>query len=1078
MAKYTDTTPSGINNLDDMEKPDTLHARFERQAVLRPAAVAASCAGHHLSYAELNTKANQLARFLRSHGVVSETLVGIYIERSLDLLIAILGILKSGGAYLPIDLAYPAERQKFMLKDACAPILLTQEHLVARLPASTARVISIDDSASPIWSERSDNLPHINTSDHLAYVIYTSGSTGAPKGVQISHRNVVRLFDSTNSWFGFSEHDSWSVFHSCAFDFSVWEIFGALLYGGRALMVPFTTARSPADFYRLLSEERVTVLNQTPSAFRQLSLVEETASYPLPLALRLIILGGEALDMASLEPWFNRPRDLGPQVVNMYGTTETTVHVTAGFVTKNDLTRGSLIGTPIPDLQLHILDENLRPAPVGVAGEIFVGGAGLARGYLNRPELTAERFIPDPFCSEDGARLYRTGDRASRLADGSYEFLGRLDRQVKVRGYRVELGEIEAVLDQHSAVQSSRVVPGRDGTGQMRLSAYVVANELSRIEVGDLRAFLATRLPDYMIPVSFTRLECWPLTAHGKLDQDALSLADDRNDVRPARDLSAIEAPLLAICRDILGRTTLGVDEPFLDAGFHSLGFAQLICRIQNELGESLSFSEVFARRSVADLAALVEERGAFGHAVRETLTRADRSGDLPLSFSQERIWFLDKLHPGNIAYHSQSILRFHGRLDVSALERSLNLLVERHEILRTIFPERLGRPFQQINPYEPFTLAVEEALPLHAEQRIADVIRKPFDLERAPPVRWILFRLAPEEHWLLHMQHHMLHDGWEYEIFLRELFECYDALEAGRTPTLRPLQVQFADFAVWQRRQLASGSWDDELDYWQKRLKEPPPPPELPTDRPRQSVQTFAGAQIRYSFAHEFHARLVAAAAREGVTPYMWLHAVFQTFLFRYTEQTDIIVGTGVANRQAAETQHLLGMIINTVALRINFSGNPTFREILAGMREAILEALDNQDAPFDRVVQRLGPGTVLFNTFFDTYDRAYPSYRNDILRVERKDVVNNGSSKYDIVALVIPDGAAVSLLWEYNADLFDEETASRMMNHFLWLLQASIANPGSPVGLLPMLSAEETKIIAAAGRGKSTSSPTGSST
>jgi amino acid adenylation domain-containing protein len=319
--------------------------------------------------------------------------VGIYTERSLELLIAILGILKSGGAYLPIDLAYPAERQKFMLKDACAPILLTQQHLVASLPASAARVISIDDSASPIWSEQSDNLPNISTSDNLAYVIYTSGSTGTPKGVQISHRNVVRLFDSTSSWFGFSEHDTWTVFHSCAFDFSVWEIFGALLYGGRALVVPFATARSPADFHRLLSEERVTVLNQTPSAFRQLSLVEETASYPHPLALRLIILGGEALDMASLGPWFNRHGDVSPQIVNMYGTTETTVHVTVGRVGKNDLTRGSLIGTPIPDLQLHILDEDLRPAPVGVAGEIFVGGAGLARGYLNRPDLTAKRFI-------------------------------------------------------------------------------------------------------------------------------------------------------------------------------------------------------------------------------------------------------------------------------------------------------------------------------------------------------------------------------------------------------------------------------------------------------------------------------------------------------------------------------------------------------------------------------------------------------------------------------------------------------------------------------------------------------------
>ena len=611
-----------MSKFKDPDKAGTLHTRFERQVDMRPDAIAATCDGHHLSYAELNAQANQLAWFLRSQGVTPDTLVGIYMERSLGLLIAILGILKSSGAYLPIETAYPAERQKFMLEDACAPILLTQEHLVASVPPGAARVVSIDDPARPIWSERSDNLPQISSSDHLAYVIYTSGSTGKPKGVQISHRSVMRLFDSTNSWFRFSERDTWTIFHSTAFDVSVWEIFGALLYGGRAVVVPLTTTRTPSDLYRLLAEERVTVLAQTPSAFGQLSREDATASTRLPLALRLVILAGEALNMPSLKPWFNRHGDCRPQIINMYGPTETTVYVTFGPTSKDDLTRGSLIGIPLPDLQLHILGEDLQPAPVGVPGELFVGGACLARGYLNRPDLTAERFIADP--SGRGTRLYRTGDRARCLVDGNYEYLGRLDRQIKVRGFRVELGEIEAALRQHPTIQSCTIVPGLDGIGQTRLWGYLVAHVGASPADADLRAFLSTHLPDYMIPAGFTRLERWPLTTHGKVDLDALPHPrHDRANFPQVRELSIIEARLLGFCRDILGHSNLGVDEPILTAGFHSLGFVHLSGRIQKELRASLSFSEMFSRRTIADMAVLVEERNASDHATYEPLEGA-----------------------------------------------------------------------------------------------------------------------------------------------------------------------------------------------------------------------------------------------------------------------------------------------------------------------------------------------------------------------------------------------------------------------------------------------------------------------
>jgi aspartate racemase len=432
-------------------------------------------------------------------------------------------------------------------------------------------------------------------------------------------------------------------------------------------------------------------------------------------------------------------------------------------------------------------------------------------------------------------------------------------------------------------------------------------------------------------------------------------------------------------------------------------------------------------------------------------------------------LWFLEKLHPHNLAYQFQSILRFHGQLDIPVLEKSLNLLVQRHEILRTSFPQSGGRPFQHIHPFAPFTLCTEDVGASEAELRISRIIREPFDWERMPPVRWMLFRIAAAEHWLLRVEHHVLHDGWEYEIFLRELFECYDALTANRAPALPPLTVQFADFAIWQRRQLAAGRWDRQLDYWHERLQAPPPATQLPADRPRTRDQTFAGAQFRQPFTGEFYAQLLAASASEGVTPYMWLHAAFHAFLFRYTGQTDVIVGTGVANRQSAEAQKLLGMIINTVALRISFSGEPTFRDVLSRVRHTTLEAIDNQDAPFDHVIQRLGPGTVLFNSFFDTYDKPYPSYQNDVLRVDHRIGINNGTCKFDIVALVVANEETPAiLLWEYNTDLFTQETASRMMRHFLALLTASVANPELPAAALPMMSSDERMSIIGMGAGK----------
>jgi amino acid adenylation domain-containing protein len=616
---------------------ETLHARFERHAAMRPSAIAATCNGHHLSYSELNARANQVGHFLRRNGVVPNTLVAVCAERSLDLLVALLGILKAGGAYLPCDPSYPAERQRFMIEEARAPFVLTQRHLVPSLPKSTAQAICLDDPSSSLWANPTDNSDHVGTADDLAYVIYTSGSTGTPKGVEISHQNVVRLFDSTHALFNFSERDTWSLFHSYAFDMSVWEMWGALLYGGRVVVVPFITSRSPVDFYQLLFAERVTVLSQTPSAFRQLSAAEENAPATLPLSLRLIIFGGEALDMLSLKPWFDRHGDRCPQLINMYGITETTVHVTYWPLSTNDLTSACLIGSPIPDLQLHILDEHLQHVPVGVAGEIFVGGAGLARGYLRRPELTAERFIADPFSSEPGARLYKTGDRARRLIDGNHEYLGRLDLQVKIRGYRVELGEIEAMLDQHPGVQSSAVAALRDATGQNRLWAFFVPRVPSAPELPDLKLFLAARLPDHMLPAGYTPIQSLPLTFNSKLDRAALPrLLPEFAQQLEKRAISPTEARLLAICQEILISPALGVDVPLLDVGFHSLAFTQLAWRIKKELSVSPAFSELFTQRTVAELALLVEAESTEDSPAPEPTAIAHSTSALPLEASSQ----------------------------------------------------------------------------------------------------------------------------------------------------------------------------------------------------------------------------------------------------------------------------------------------------------------------------------------------------------------------------------------------------------------------------------------------------------
>ncbi|HVR96499.1 MAG TPA: amino acid adenylation domain-containing protein, partial [Thermoanaerobaculia bacterium] len=776
--------------------------------------------------------------------------------------------------------------------------------------------------------------------DWPAYVIYTSGSTGRPKGALVSHGNVVRLFDATQGWFGFGERDVWTLFHSYAFDFSVWEIWGALLYGGRLVVVPHEASRSPEQFLDLLVRDRVTVLNQTPSAFTQLARVDEERG-GVATDLRFVIFGGEALDVAGLAPWFDRHGDDKPLLVNMYGITETTVHVTYRPLRVAD-TRGerrSVIGVPIPDLSHYVLDRAQQPAPIGVPGELVVGGAGLARGYLDRPELTAARFVPDPVSGRAGARLYRSGDLGRFLPTGEVEYLGRIDHQVKIRGFRIELGEIEAVLASHPGVRECAVLVREDVPGSRLLVAYLAGEGLPA--AGELRAFAGQRLPDYMVPSFFVALPAFPLTPSGKLDRRALPEPErSRAPESEEAPLDLVEELLAGIWAEVLGLDRVGIDEDFFALGGHSLLATQVVSRVRTALGAELPLRQLFESPTVAGLALAVRE--SQGGTQAPPIVPVSRDGDLPLSFAQQRLWFLDQLEPGSAAYNIPLAVRLSGELSAGALAEVFAGIVRRHEALRTTFTAREGRPVQVIGPprvelpvVDLSHVSEQEALRLAREEA-----RRPFDLQRGPLLRLALLRLGDREHVLLLTLHHIVSDGWSMGVLLREIAALY----AGAV--LPELPVQYADFAVWQRRWLEGEVLEAQLAYWKGQLAGAPRVLELPLDRPRPAVQTFGGAvlPVRLPAVREL-------CRREGATPFMVLLAAWATVLGRHAGQEDVLVGTPIAGRNRREIEGLIGFFVNTLVLRTDLSGSPGFAGLVGRVRRAALDGYTHQDVPFERL-------------------------------------------------------------------------------------------------------------------------------
>ncbi|RII13421.1 Dimodular nonribosomal peptide synthase [Streptomyces sp. YIM 130001] len=1070
-APDTERTPEAAPD-PAAERPattGTLHALFAARAAAAPDALAVSHEGDHLTYAELDARANRLAHRLVAAGAGPGQLVALALPRSLDLVVALLAVLKSGAAYLPLDPDYPADRRAWMLQDARPVLVLGPEEM------------SEDLSAHP------DTDPGAATdAAHPAYVIYTSGSTGRPKGVVVPHSNVLRLFSATRPWLDLGADDVWTLFHSYAFDFSVWEIWGALLHGGRLVVVPYTVSRSPGDFLDLIARERVTVLSQTPTAFHQLDTADRARGSGAPaLDLRYVVFGGEALEPARLADWYARRGADAAQLVNMYGITETTVHVTCALLGPEHAVPGarSLVGGPLTDLRTRVLDSALRPVPAGFTGELYVSGAGLARGYLKRPDLTAERFVADPY-GPPGTRMYRTGDLVRPHDDGTFDYLGRSDHQVKIRGFRIELGEIESVLVTHPDVAEAAVVVREDRQGDKRLAAYVVPVTGRDPEPSDWRRLLAATLPAHCVPASFTPLKALPLTANGKLDRAALPTPDaapavDHPVDPPEPAASPEEEALRRIFADVLDAgdsARIGGDSDFFNLGGHSLLAGRLIAVVRDTLGAEITIQDLFEAPTPAGLAARVA--GA-AQADRPPLRPAPHSAEPPMSFAQHRMWVLREVEGEAPTYNLPIALRISGALDRTALREALHDLVARHAILRTVYPHgEHGATTRLLPPDEalpPVTETRTEPDRLHSDLTAA--ARTPFALDSQPPLRAHLFTLpGGEDYVLLLMMHHVAGDGWSLRPLLGDLSTAYAARIDGRAPDFPPLEVGYADFAVWQRDLLGDERDPDslagrQLAYWERVLAGAPDQLELFADRPRPPVAEHRGGSIPFDIPPALHARLDAFARTHGSTCHMVLQAALAALLTRLGAGTDISIGCPTASRPVPALDDLVGFFVNPVVLRTDTSGDPTFAELLSRVRTAAVAAYAHQDVPFDRVVERLQPERSaarhpLFQVVLSYQDFEATAELGG-LDVHRE-TVDLQVAKFDLTFNLVEhrtsagETTGIDGDLEYDVALYDRSTAQRVVHRLLMLLDAAVTAPDEPVGAHHLLDDAESALLA----------------
>jgi amino acid adenylation domain-containing protein len=1032
-----------------------LHQWFEAQVARTPDALAVVFEDQALTYQELNILANQLAHHLQALGVGPEVLVGICVERSFESVVGLLGILKAGGAYVPVDPTYPEGRQAFILADAQIRVLLTQQKLIPGLPKNEAHVVCLDADWESIAQESKENLDSGAMVDNLAYVIYTSGSTGKPKGVMIEQRSLVNyIYWFKDTVFG-KTRPSIPLVTNLTFDASLKQLFAPLLFGHQVWVLSSEVVSQPGVLVQALQTRSKVMLNCVPSLWEAvLDTIDSGQAELLGKSLTSLLLGGERVTMDLI----NRTLAVLPhlQIWNLYGPTEATANASAArIVSGDDIT----IGRPIANTQLYIMNSHVQPVPLGLPGELYIGGAGLARGYLNRPTLTAKRFIPDPFSSMPGARLYKTGDLARYLPDGTIEFLGRLDNQVKIRGYRIELGEVEATLEGHRAVRQAVVRVWGDTASDRRLVAYCILHHGFLPDFHALRSFLQTQLPDYMVPAAFVVLDALPLTANGKVDRQALPAPDQ---ARPPACESFVaprtstEELLLGIWACLLKVESIGIHDNFFALGGHSLLAVQVMSRLRKVFQVDVTLRALFDAPTVAALARHVEKvwQAVQSPAV-PPLKVVPRDGVVPLTMTQEHLWELDRLLPGAPFSNMLYAVRVTGALNVAALKQSFNEIIKRHEILRTTFTTIAGQPVQVIAPNLHVSLLTEDlrALPEGARESQAQrLIRAqglyPFDLENGPLLQARLLRFGEQEHILLLTMHHIISDGWSWGVLLHELAVLYDAFSQSHRSPLPDLPIQYADYAHWQRQWLDTEAGRAQLAYWTQQLHAPLPILELPTDRPRTAELSLHTARQSFQLPIELTIALARLSRQEGATVFMTLVAALDALLSGYTGHEDIRVGTLVANRQHQDTEGLIGLFANLIILRTNLGGNPSLRQVLQRVRTTTLDGYAHQELPFEYLARALVRAQQcqrrsLFQVMFAMQNAGQHTLALPALTVQALETQPVEASTCDLAVSVRDSPQGLEGLCIYKTTMFDASTVSRLLEDFQRILSCFIGDP-----------------------------------
>ena len=1038
-----------------------VHELFEEQARRASEAVALIFAGQQLTYEELNHKANQLAHCLRQHGAGPDVMVGLCVGPSVEMAIGLLGILKSGAAYVPLDAAYPKERLAFMLNEARIRLLVMQQKMVDKLPSlSAVKVVCIDAEA---WQENIAQYPACNLktnafAENLVYGMFTSGSSGKPKCVGITHRGVIRLVRNTD-YIQINAADRVAQVSNLCFDALTFEVWGALLNGAALVGIEHDIVLNPRQLAQAVRIHSINVMIVATALFNQIA-CEMPEAFS---TLRFLLFGGEAVDVQAVR----RVLAAGapPHMVNAYGPTENTT-ITSWYMA-NGLSENAVtvpIGRPIANTTMYVLDRDLQLAPEGTVGELYAGGDGLARGYLGRPDLTAERFIPDPFSATGGERLYGTGDLVKCSPDGLAEFVARNDQQVKFRGFRIELTEIEASLRECAGVREAIVMLREVRSGGKRLVAYVTG--VNEIRSSQLRDHLAERLPEYMVPSDFVWMEKFPLTPNGKVDRKALPQPQRSRDsevqVAPS---TTTEEMLVNIWEEVLHAEHISIHDNFFELGGHSLLAMQVISRIREILAVEVPVGQLFEQRTISSLARGIDaglKESSHTHIL--PLVRVERHGNPPLSFAQQRMWLMYQLESDQSLYNIPIAIRLTGVLQVTVLTRAVNEILRRHESLRTSFSAHRGTPFQVIHPHQDIELQFMDLSSHDPDKREAEVafrirtqVRTPFDLSCAPLLRGELMRLGPQENVLVLLLHHITIDGWSVGVLAKELAALYEAFAASQKSPLPELPIQYADYTIWQRQWLQSGVEERQFEYWKKQLSQMPEPLELPMARPRPETQCHSGAEYDFEFPLELLRSLHELGRKEGVTLFMTMVAAFQVLLYRYTRQADIAVGTPIAGRTMRETEDLIGFFVNTLVLRVDLSGDPTFAALLKRVREVTLAAYANQDIPFERLVEKLLPErdlsrSPLFQIMFALQNAPSAEWQLSGLTLKQQRV-ELGVEKFDLTIFLTEHDKGLRVTFDYNTALFDERAIREMAEHYKALLTQYASSPGKHLGEMSLL-------------------------